>query len=96
MEPSEFEFEDSLTRKSIRCQETSLTPKKFETQTEHLKIQPRLILDLESPPETNGTLGISIRASEPHMLTKVNSLSKFHNFSNLGPQFFVSTPNSTP
>jgi len=33
----------------------------------------RLILDLESPPKTNGNLGIPIRASEPQMLTKVNS-----------------------
>ena len=73
MEPSEFEFEDSLTRNSIRCQETSLTPKKFETQTERLKIQPRLILDLESSPESNGALGIPFRAPEPRLLTKVNS-----------------------
>ena len=62
----------------------------------HLKIQLRLILDLESPPEYNSTLEIPIRASEPRLLTKVNSWSKFHNFSNLGPQIFVSAPNSIP
>ncbi|KAG5574233.1 hypothetical protein H5410_054367 [Solanum commersonii] len=66
MEPSEFEFEDSLTRNSIRCQETSSTPKKFETQMERLKIQPRLILDLESPPETNGCMILSSANSINH------------------------------
>ena len=60
------------------------------------KIQTRLILDLESPSEINGTLRISIRASEPQMLTKVNSYSKIHNLCNFGPQIFVSTPKSTP
>ena len=60
------------------------------------KIQTRLIQDLESPAETNGTLEISIRASKSQMLTKVNSNSKFHNLCNFEPQIFVSTPNSTP
>ena len=49
----------------------------------HLKIQPRLILDLESPPETNGTLGFPIRASKSQMLTKVNSNSKFTTYATL-------------
>ena len=52
-------------------------------QTKLLKIQPRLILDLESPTETNGTLGFPIRASEPQMLTKVKLSSQFHNFMQL-------------
>ena len=73
MEPSEFEFEVSLTRNPIRRQETSLTPKKLKTQMERLKIQRSLILDLKSPPESNNTLGIPIRAPEPRLLTKVNS-----------------------
>ena len=49
-------------------------------QTKHLKFQPRLILDLESPPETNGTLGFPIRASESQMLTKVKLSSNFTTF----------------